>query len=135
MAEEKIFTIPMRAEKKTRVKRSAHAVRIIRAYLEKHVKAGEIKLGRRLNNAVWQRGAKKPPRALRVKVVKDGETAKAELVGFDYEEFRTKPKTEKKGMKERLMERLGPKAQQKQELEEKIEGKTPEEKKAEGKKE
>ncbi|MBI2579088.1 MAG: 50S ribosomal protein L31e [Candidatus Aenigmarchaeota archaeon] len=126
MPEEKIYTIPIRAEKKTRVKRSAHAVRIVRAFLKKHSKADEIKLGRKLNEAVWSRGAKKPPSSVRVKAVKDAGVVRAELLGFDYEEFRAKPKEEKKGMKERLMERLGPKAQQKQELEEKIEGKAEE---------
>lgn len=133
MPEEKIYTIPLRVDKKTRIKRSAHAVRIIRAYLKKHTKADEIKLGRKLNSAVWGRGAKKPPSSVRVKAVKDGSVVKAELLGFDYEEFRAKPKEEKKGMKEKLMERLGPKAQQKQQLEEKIEGK--EEEKTEVKKE
>lgn len=123
MAEEKIYTIPIHAEKKTRVKRSAHAVRIVRNYLKKHSKADDVRLGRRLNSAVWSRGSKKPPTSVRVKAVRDGTTVRAELLGFDYEEFRAKPKEEKKGMREKLMERLGPKAQQKQELEEKIEGK------------
>lgn len=132
MPEEKIYTIPLRVEKKTRVKRSGHAVRVIKSYLKKHAKAEEIKIGRRLNEAVWKKGAKKPLRALRIKAVKDGSTVRAELIGFDYEEFRAKPKAEKKGMREKLMERLGPKAQQKQELEEKIEGK---EEKAESKEE
>ena len=123
MPEEKIYTIPLRVEKKTRVKRSAHALRIVKSYLKKHAKAADVKIGRRLNEAVWKKGAKKPGRALRIKAVKDGNTVRAELIGFDYEEFRAKPKAEKKGMREKLMERLGPKAQQKQELEEKIEGK------------
>ncbi len=129
--EEKIYTIPLRADKKTRVKRSAYAVRIIKNYLKKHTKAEEIKLGRRLNEAVWSRGSRKPLQKIRVKVLKDGNVARAELVGFDYEEFKSKPKEEKKGVKEKLMERLGAKAQQKQELEEKIEGKEKEEKKEE----
>ena len=70
---------------------------------------------------------KKPPRNLRVKVVKDGNVVKAELFGFEYQDFKAKDKTEKKGMKEKLLSRMGAKGQAKQELEDKIEGKKTEE--------
>lgn len=123
MADEKVYTIPLRADKKTRVKRTAYAIRIIKDYLKKHTKADDVKLGRRLNENVWSKGTKKPPSAVKVKAVKDGDVVKAELLGFDYEEFKAKPKEERKGFKEKMMERLGAKAQQKQQLEEKIEGK------------
>jgi len=51
-----------------------------------------------------------------------------ELLGFEYKEFRAAQKTERKGMKDKLLERLGPKALQKAE-EEKMadEGKTSQE--------
>jgi len=136
MAEEKIYTIPLReAFKKARAKRVPYAVRTVQNYIKMHAKVGDVKLGSHLNEALWKRSIKKPPRRLRVKVVKDGDIAKAELVGFEYVDFKAKPKTEKKGMRERLVERLGPKAQQKEELEKTIEGKKPEseEKKPESK--
>ena len=124
MAEEKIYTIPLReAYKKARAKRVPYAARLVRSYIKTHAKVETVKMGSHLNEALWARSIKKPPRKVRVKVVKDGDMAKAELVGFEYLEFKAKPKTEKKGMKERLTERLGPKAQQQQELEKKIEGK------------
>jgi len=124
MADEKIYTIPLReAKKKARVKRTPYAVKIVRNYLTTHTKAKEVKFGKMLNEELWKRGIKKPPAKIRVKVIKDGDILKAELVGFEYEDFKTKPKSEKKGMKERLMSRLGPKAMKKEEEEKKIDGK------------
>ena len=124
MAEEKIYTIPLRdAFRKARDKRVPYATRLIRNYVKTHAKVGTVKLGSRLNESLWQRGIQKPPRRVRVKVVKDGDIAKAELIGFEYTEFKAQPKKEKKGMRERLAERLGPKAQKQEEIEKKIEGK------------
>ncbi|MBI2970880.1 MAG: 50S ribosomal protein L31e [Candidatus Aenigmarchaeota archaeon] len=109
-------------------KRTPYAMQLIRSYLARHMKSGDVRLGRNLNEAVWTRGIKRPPRKVRVRAVRDGETVRAELLGFSYEEFKATPKTEKKGMKEKLMERLGPKAVKKQEEEKAAEGtKKPEE--------
>ncbi len=134
MPEEKIYTVPLReAYKKARAKRAPYAARAVKAYIKTHAKVETVKMGSHLNEVLWVRSIKKPPRKVRVKVVKDGDIAKAELVGFEYTEFKARPKTEKKGMRERLTERLGPKAQQKEEIEKKIEGKKQEtEEKIEG---
>ena len=134
MAEEKIFNVPLReAYKKTKVHRAPYASSLLRAYIKKHMKADEVKMGRRLNNELWAKGTKKPPHSIRVKAVMEGKVAKAELLGFDYEEFKAAPKKESKGMKEKLMERLGPKALQKQEEEKMADkGKTAEEIQKEG---
>ena len=120
---EKVFTIPLRKayEKSQRI-RSPYAVRLIKDYVKTHTKAEEVKIGKYLNSQIWERGIKKPPRKIKVTVTKDGTTAKAELFGHKYEEFKALPKTEKKGTKEKLLERLGPKAAKKQEEEQKIEG-------------
>lgn len=123
-ANEKILTIPLReAYKKSERKRSPYAARYVRAFVKKHTKADEIKLGNNLNEAIWARGLRKPARSVRVKIVMDGPVAKAELVGYEYKEFKAKPKEERKGAKEKLMERLGPKALQKEAEEKRIEGK------------
>ena len=126
MAEEKekILSIPLReVYKKSERKRSPYAARYVAAFLQKHTKTDVVKIGQELNKAIWSRGLRKPARSVRVKIVKDGSVAKAELIGFEYKEFKTKAKTERKGMKDKLMERLGPKALQKQQEEEKVEGK------------
>lgn len=123
MAEERVYTIPLReAYKKAHVKRVPYAVRLVRSYLKTHMKVETVKIGEKLNEQMWSRCISKPPRRVRVKAVKEGKIVKAELMGFDYKEFKAKPKTERKDAKEKLMERLGPKAIQKEEEEKKIEG-------------
>jgi len=124
MPEEKIYNIPLRESiKKTRVKRVPYAVSLVKSYLKKHAKASDVKIGRRLNEELWSRGIKKPPKSIRVHAVKDGTVVKAELIGFEYEDFITKKREKKVGMREKLMQRLGPKAMKKEEEEKKIEGK------------
>lgn len=120
---EKIFTIPLRdAYKKAHNKRVPYAARLVRSFLQTHTKAENVKLGRHLNEALWKRSISKPPRRVRVKAFMEGDVVKAELMGFDYVEFKVTPKKERKDVKERLMERLGPKALKKEEEEKKIEG-------------
>ncbi len=126
---EKIFTIPLReAYKKAEEKRVPYAARLVRSYLKTHMKAEQVKLGSKLNEQLWGRSISRPPRRIRVKAFKEDGIVKAELMGFDYVDFKAKPKKERKDMKEKLMERLGPKALKKEEEEKKIEsaGKAPE---------
>ncbi|MBI2579714.1 MAG: 50S ribosomal protein L31e [Candidatus Aenigmarchaeota archaeon] len=121
---EKIYTIPLRdAYRKAHKKRTPHAVKLIEKFLKTHTKADTIKLGSRLNEEMWRRGIEKPPRRVRVKVIVSEKTAKAELMGHDYTEFKAAKKKEKKDIKEKLMERMSQKAAKKEELEKQIEGK------------
>ncbi len=123
-AGEKIYTIKLtESYKKAINRRSPYAVRMVKDYVKTHTKAKEVKIGSKLNERIWKRGIKKPARSVRVKVVKDGDVAKVELMGFEYKEFKSRPKKERVGMKEKLLERLGPKALKKEEEEKKIEGK------------
>jgi len=87
MAEEKtgeqIYTIPLRDVKAyPNWKRSNKAIDVIRAYLSRHMKVAEdqIKIGKGLNEAVWERGSEKPPSKIRVKAVRSDEGVTAELV-------------------------------------------------------
>ncbi len=78
---EQIFSIPLRDMKKApRWKRSARAIKEIRAYLERHMKTEEVKLDATINEHVWKRGSEKPPRKIRVRAMKfeDGQV-QAEL--------------------------------------------------------
>jgi large subunit ribosomal protein L31e len=127
MVEEKIYNIPLRGvKKKARVKRTPYAVSIVRNYLKKHTKASDVKLGMHLNEELWKRGTKKPPRKVRVHAVKDGNVVKAELIGFEYREFIAKKREKKVSMRDRLMQRLGPKAAKKEEETKLAEGKVTE---------
>ncbi len=119
---EKVYTIPLRKafEKSQRI-RSPYAIQLIRDYIKVHSKAEEVMLGKHLNSAVWSRSISKPPRKVKVSVVKDGAVAMVELFGKKYEDFKAIPRKEKKGAKEKLLERLGPKAAKNQEEEQKLE--------------
>ena len=124
MADEKIYTIPLReAYKKARQNRVPYASRLVESFIRTHTKAESVKMGSHLTEELWKRGIEKPPRKIRVKsVVSDG-IAKIELMGHDYAEFKAAPKKESKDMKEKLMERMGQKAAKKEEMEKSIEGK------------
>jgi len=126
---ERVFTIPLKkAFRKSRKRRIPYAVRLVKEFLKRHMKAEDVKLGKHLNEELWK--GNKPPRRIRVKVFLDGKIAKAELIGFTFEEFKAE-KFEGKGKKEKLLERLGGKALQKQKEEELIKGKPKKEEKLE----
>ena len=119
---EQVYTIPLRkAFRKAYGKRTPYAIRLVHAFLRTHTKAEDIKLGRHINEALWARGLHHPPRRIRVTVTRDGSAVHAELIGYQYEAFTVQPKAEKKGMKEKLLERIGPKAVKKQEEEQLVE--------------
>jgi len=125
---EKIFNISLRKafRKSTKNKRAPYAITLVQAFLKRHLKCSEVKIGEKLNQNIWECG-NNIPRKVRVTTFKDGDIVKAELMGFEYQDFKAMPKKEKKGMKDKLLDRLGPKAAQKQKEEEMIKGeKTPE---------
>lgn len=74
MPEEKIFIIPLRdAKNAPRHRRAGRAVKIVREFLARHMKSGDIKIDPALNQKLLNRGKKKPPMKVRVKAVKDDE--------------------------------------------------------------
>ncbi|MBU5678554.1 MAG: 50S ribosomal protein L31e [Candidatus Aenigmarchaeota archaeon] len=119
-----IFVIPLRkAFRKTRNKRAKYAINLIKDFLERRLKSKNIKIGKHLNEKIWERGIEKPPRRVKVKVSKVDEEYRAELFGYEYEEFKLEEFEKKEeGLKEKLMQRLGPKAIKKQKEEEMIKG-------------
>lgn len=69
--EEHIYVIPLRDVKRTpRWKRANTAIKDIRGFLGKHMKSGDVKLDRSINEKVWERGSQKPPRRIRVRAMK-----------------------------------------------------------------
>jgi len=80
---ERTYIIPLRTEwlKAPMHKRAKKAVRAIREFLAKHMKAEmkDIKIGKWLNNAIWKRGIKKPMAKVQVKAVKEAGIVRAEL--------------------------------------------------------
>ena len=84
IVEEKFYTIPLRrAWISQRKRRAPRAIRIIRSFVEKHMKirseavgeeeAESLVISNEVNEKVWSRGIEKPPRKIRVRAVKDKE--------------------------------------------------------------
>ncbi len=103
MAEEKIFTIPLReAYDKPRTKRAKIAVNIVKDFLIKHMKSKNVRLGKSINENIWSRSIQKPPRRIRVHVVKEEDIVYCELLGID---IKTPSKEEVKKKEEKKKEK------------------------------
>jgi len=84
IVEERFYTIPLRkAWLSTRKKRAPRAGRIVKSFVLKHMKVrteaeGEeeperLVIDNEVNEKLWSRGIEKPPRKIKVRVVKDKE--------------------------------------------------------------
>lgn len=111
---ERTYTVPLRHgfSQAPAYKRSPRAVRTLRAFIVRHMKSEEVKIGPALNELLWARGLRHPPPRVKVTAVKEDGIVKVELFGHAYPEP-AKPAAKKEGLKDRL---LGKK-------EEKMEGK------------
>jgi large subunit ribosomal protein L31e len=72
--EERVYTVPLA---KTRYapyyKRSTKAIRLIRAFFTRHMKAEKVLITKDLNEAIWMNGIRNPPRKVKVRATKDDE--------------------------------------------------------------
>ncbi|MGA2625787.1 MAG: 50S ribosomal protein L31e [Candidatus Bathyarchaeia archaeon] len=75
VVEEKIYTISLRHVwvVTPRGKRAPRAVRDVRAYVARHMKAEEVAISNEVNSELWARSINKPPRKITVRAVKDKE--------------------------------------------------------------
>ncbi|MCC6064898.1 MAG: 50S ribosomal protein L31e [Thermofilum sp.] len=65
----RVYTIPLRdAYRAPWTKRAKVAVRLVREFVARHVKAQVVKVSPALNEVIWARGIRKPPRRVKVKV-------------------------------------------------------------------
>lgn len=77
---EKVYTIPLGdVYKQPWSKRAKKAVRMVREFLERHTKK-EVKIAGDVNEAIWSRGMKHPPRKIRVNVEIEDNIATARLL-------------------------------------------------------
>lgn len=105
---ERTYIIPLR--KKVNLspdyKKAKKAVNTVRAFLEKHMKSNDVKLGEQLNLLLWERGIKNPPGKVKVTVEKDDKgVVRAELFGHKYIEKKKVEKKEKSKL-EQLKEKM-----------------------------
>ena len=130
MADEKIFTIPLReAYDKPRTKRAKIATNIVKDFLIKHMKSKNIKLGKSINENIWKRGIQKPPRRIRIHAVKEEDIVYSELLGVDIKtpskEEVKKKEEKKKEKKEKIKEERKERRKKtiQEEMEEEVKGK------------
>ncbi len=95
------YIIPLRKEvmKVAKYDRTKKSVIAVKKFLIKHTKSQNILLGKELNKKLQSHGRKNFPPRIHVKVIKDQEKFKAELIGFPIE--LEKDKEEKKKAKEK----------------------------------
>lgn len=78
---EREYVIPLRRVYfRQRRGRAARAIRLIREFVMRHLKVERVAISEKLNEYIWSRGVEKPPRRVKVKVVKTEEDkAKVDL--------------------------------------------------------
>lgn len=108
---ERIYNIPLRSSFRNTAKhkKTPKAVRAVKIFLEKHMKAEKVLLGGHLNEAMWLKGIKNPPHHVKVKAVLEDGVVKAELEGKNFKGAAAieKKKEAPTSMKEKLAEKLG----------------------------
>lgn len=135
---ERIYTVPLGdAYDAIRNKRVPRAVKLLRAFIARHMKAdGErILLSGALNAHLWSHSIQKPPRRVKVRLVKEESVIRAYLADEKAEEPKEKAgKKEKEAPKKEEAKPAEKKPEEKKEHPAGHEHKAPE-KKAEGKRE
>lgn len=84
---ERVYNIPLRQSFRhsVRMKKANKAVRAVKAFLEKHMKSSEVRLGQQINHFIWSRGIRSPPHHVKVFAFKDADgIVKAELEGHKW---------------------------------------------------
>jgi large subunit ribosomal protein L31e len=73
--DERIYTVPLRKAYWTgsRRKRANRAVRILKEFVERHMKPEELVIQPEVNERIWDRGIQKPPRRIRIRATKNDE--------------------------------------------------------------
>jgi len=71
---ERIYTVPLgRAWIVQKFRRAEKAMMVLKTFTERHMKPTEIVIDPSVNEAIWARGIKNPPRKIRVKMTKDSD--------------------------------------------------------------
>lgn len=122
---ERTYIVPLRRTfvKAPRYKRSKRAMTALKSFISKHMKSPDVKIGRHLNEVVWENGIRNPPHHVKINAIKDEEgIVRAELFGFKYEEL-TKEEMEKAAKEKKKPakeEKIVEKVKQKPELAEEV---------------
>jgi large subunit ribosomal protein L31e len=71
---ERIYTVPLgKAWIAQKYRRAEKAIFVLKQFTERHMKPTAIIIDPSVNETIWARGIKNPPRKIRVKMTKDNE--------------------------------------------------------------
>lgn len=69
--EERLYTVPLvGAYDKPATKRAKYSVKVLRSFVSKHMKSKNINVSEMINKAIWSHSISKPPRRIKVKMIK-----------------------------------------------------------------
>jgi large subunit ribosomal protein L31e len=69
---ERIYTVPLwRAWVTPRYRRTERVINLLKEFAARHMKSKEVKISEELNEMLWSRGIRNPPRRVTVKMVRD----------------------------------------------------------------
>jgi large subunit ribosomal protein L31e len=73
--DERIYTVPLRKAYWTgsRLRRTNKAVKVLRQFVERHMKPEELLIQPEVNDRLWARGIQKPPRRVRIRATKNSD--------------------------------------------------------------
>lgn len=70
--DERIYIVPLsKARRGPRNRWAKKAIRFLREYIERHFKPESLIISQEVNEAIWARGIKKPPRKLKIRATKN----------------------------------------------------------------
>jgi large subunit ribosomal protein L31e len=110
---ERTYIIPVRKDtiKVERWRRAKRAMSFIRAFMKRHMKCDNVKMGQELNELVWARGGKYVPNKVEIYAVKEDDVVRMNLKGAplpkveEREEKKTEEKKEEKKEDKKEIER------------------------------
>ena len=74
IVDEKFYTINLRdVWKAPRIKRAPKAVKVVKDFVKRRMKVDDVKISNAVNEEIWKRSIKKPPRKIKIRAVKDKE--------------------------------------------------------------
>lgn len=97
---ERVYNVPLRKkyQRAPKWKRTNRAVKAVREFVLRHMKAEDVKIGKYVNLELWKHGGKNPPHHIKINCKKDEDgIVTVELIGAPEEKLEEKEKAKKEG--------------------------------------
>ena len=74
IVDEKFYTVNLRdVWMAPRIKRAPKAIKTVKEFVKRRMKVDDVKISNAVNEEIWKRSIKKPPRKIKIRAVKDKE--------------------------------------------------------------